>query len=550
MLKNKISILSSSYIIPNHYSWKDNFKNEKIFDFKYVNNLNHGFHKVPRENILFSLIFVNDLINENKIYNNTEIKQISRSIINLVKIRLKTSNSPIIIFLVNYKSNNIFDYLSKKNHSEIIFDTLFNELLVLSKNYSNLILLNFNSLIENSKKNIFDQRNWYLANCRLSSDGHDLVCSSLKKIINKINSPAKKALILDCDNTLWGGIIGEDGIKNIKLGQDGIGKAFLDFQKKIKKITQNGTLLCIASKNNYEDVIDVLKNHNQMQIKKEDLVSIKVNWKEKYLNIKEIATDLNISLDSMVFWDDNPLERSKIKKFLPEVHVVNPDKEVVNWPEQINNLDIFSKIKNTKEDKNKFKQYKIRSRFIDEKKIAKDEIKYLNSIKLNPKIINLNKDNIARAAQMSQKTNQFNLRTIRYSISDIQQLSKKKNIYIKLVELSDLYGDHGIVGLIILKKINNSSILIDTFLISCRVFGRHLETWMIYQIKKICKKMSIKNIYGEHILTPKNKNICKNFFLNHSFNKNKTKISIKSKKGDLYYSDIKNIKNNMIKVYD
>ena len=152
MLKNKISILSSSYIIPNHYSWKDNFKNEKIFDFKYVNNLNHGFHKVPRENILFSLIFVNDLINENKIYNNTEIKQISRSIINLVKIRLKTSNSPIIIFLVNYKSNNIFDYLSKKNHSEIIFDTLFNELLVLSKNYSNLILLNFNSLIENSKK--------------------------------------------------------------------------------------------------------------------------------------------------------------------------------------------------------------------------------------------------------------------------------------------------------------------------------------------------------------------------------------------------------------
>jgi len=231
-------------------------------------------------------------------------------------------------------------------------------------------------------------------------------------------------------------------------------------------------LLCISSKNNLDDVMKVFDNHEEMQISKDDLLSIKVNWKEKHLNIREIAKDLNLSLDSIVFWDDNPLERSKVKKFLPEVHVIEPDENIINWPTQLENIEIFSKIKITKEDKNKTNQYKIRSKFVDEKKIANDEIKYLKSIKLKPKVIDLNKDNISRASQMTQKTNQFNLRTKRYSIKDILNLSKNKKIQIKLIDLKDLYGDHGIVGLMILKKIDKHSIFIDTFLISCRVFGR------------------------------------------------------------------------------
>ena len=315
--------------------------------------------------------------------------------------------------------------------------------------------------------------------------------------------------MLDCDNTLWGGIVGEDGINNILLGQDGIGKAYVDFQRKIKKLSQQGVLLCISSKNNTKDVMEVFNNHKQMQISKNDLVSIKVNWKEKYLNIKEIAKDLNLSLDSIVFWDDNPLERNKVKKFLPEVYVVEPDQNIINWPTQIENFELFSKIKVTKEDKNKIKQYKIRSKFIDEKKIATDEIKYLKSIKLEPKVINLNKDNIARASQMTQKTNQFNLRTKRYSMNDILKLNKKEYTEIKLISLKDLYGDHGIIGLMIL-KIDKYSIFIDTFLISCRVFGRYLETWMLYEIKKFVKK-GIKKIYGEHIVTDKTKLFVKIF---------------------------------------
>ena len=280
------------------------------------------------------------------------------------------------------------------------------------------------------------------------------------------------------------------------------------------------------------------------------MLSIKVNWKEKYINLKEISKELNLSLDSMVFWDDNPLERNKIKKFLPEVYVVEPDEQITNWPEQLVNLDIFSKINVTKEDRNKLIQYKIRSKFVNEKKLANDELSYLKSIKLKPKILKLSKDNLSRASQMTQKTNQFNLRTKRYSINDIQKLEKNSNYIIRLVELSDIYGNHGIVGLIILEKIDKNSIFINSFLISCRVFGRYLETWMLYEIKKICEKQKIPKIIGEHLFTQKNLSICKDFFQNHSFKKITKDLKINKIKGITFEINTKNLANNKIKAYD
>ena len=550
MNQEKITIISTSYLIPNHYSWSDQFDKSEILNFEFINNFSSGFYKSSKNSLLFCKIFINDLIDDNKNYSKKDFEKVINTIVKLINYRLKTSNNSLIIFISNRKKNNIFDQLSIKNTSEIFFEMILNRLIKISKKKTNLIILNFNNIIENSNYDIFDERNWYLANCRLSSDGLELVAKNLNIIYKKLNNPSKKVLILDCDNTLWGGIIGEDGIDNILLGQDGIGKAFLDFQKRIKLLSLGGTLLCISSKNNLSDVMEVFSNHNQMQIKKKDILIIKANWKEKYLNIKEIASELNLSMDSMVFWDDNPLERNKIRKFLPEVFVVEPDAEVTNWPKQLNEIDLFSKIKVTKEDKNKLEQYKIRSKFINEKNEKSDEIKYLQSIKLKPKFISLNKDNIARAAQMTQKTNQFNLRTKRYSISDIQKLSRKKDFIINLVELKDMYGDHGIVGLIILKKIKKKTVFIDTFLISCRVFGRYLETWMMYQIKKRCSLINIVDVYGEHIMTSKNKNICIDFYNSHSFKKIKLKDNFIKNDGQVYFSNIKKIKNDRIKIYD
>lgn len=381
-----------------------------------------------------------------------------------------------------------------------------------------------------------------MANCRLSSRGIEILSECLNKIIKKIYLPSKKVLVLDCDNTLWGGIIGEDGIKSILIGQDGIGKAFLDFQKNIKRLLDKGVILCIASKNNHADVLNVFKKHQEMQLKEKDIISFKVNWREKHLNLLEISKDLDIGLDSMVFWDDNPLERQKMRLALPDVFTVEPEQDVIYWPDQLNKLELFSNFKITDEDKKKQYQYKIRSKFVEGKNNARNEITYLKKIKLKVKKINLLKGNISRASQMTQKTNQFNLSTKRYSILDIQKIDNNKNNRISLFQISDIYGDHGIVGMFILKEKNKNTIFIDTFLLSCRVLGRYLETWMLYSIKK--KYGKNVDIYAEYISTEKNI-LAKEFLENHNF-----KLVKKNKKTSLYKIKGYNINSKVMKIYD
>ena len=279
-----------------------------------------------------------------------------------------------------------------------------------------------------------------------------------------------------------------------------------------------------------------------MQLKEKDIISFKVNWKEKHLNLLEISKDLDIGLDSMVFWDDNPFERQKMRAALPDVFTIEPEQDVIYWADQLNKLELFFNFKITDEDKKKQYQYKIRSKFVEGKNNAQNEITYLKKIKLKAKKINLLKGNISRASQMTQKTNQFNLSTKRYSILDIQKIDNNKNNRISLFQISDIYGDHGIVGMFILKEKNKNTIFIDTFLLSCRVLGRYLETWMLHSIKK--KYGKNVDIYAEYIPTEKNI-LAKKFLENHNF-----KLVKKNKKTSLYKIKGYNINSEVMKIYD
>ncbi len=402
---------------------------------------------------------------------------------------------------------------------------------------------------------IFDRRNFYLANSRISVEGLEILIRDLGLVLNRIYKPSKKLLILDCDNTLWGGIVGEEGIEHIKLGQDGIGKAFLNFQKTIKLLSNQGILLAISSKNNEKDVLNIFEKHESMQIKKNDIINFKINWDEKYKNILKISKELDLGLDSFVFWDDNPFERDKIKKNLPEVLTVEPNDDVVHWPDQLKELTELSKFSVTKEDEIKVKQYKIRSKFVTEKRKFSDEIYYLKSIKLKATRINIDESNITRAVQMTQKTNQFNLRTIRYTNDEINKIANQKKNISFLVKLKDIYGDHGIISLLLAKKLDNKSIFIDTLLISCRVLGRNLGTWVLRELKNMASKLGYENIYAEYIETNKNI-ICKSFYQNHNFEeikKNKYDFEKKYKlniKGKIYKLNLKYLNIEAASVYD
>ena len=373
--------------------------------------------------------------------------------------------------------------------------------------------------------NIFDKRNYYLSKNPLSSKGLSILANVINRTIIKNKFKNAKLLILDLDNTLWGGVIGEDGIEKIQLGQDGIGEAFVDFQKKIKELNNKGLLLAIASKNNYEDAINVITNHNSMILKKENFAAIKINWNEKFDNIKAISTDLSLGMESFVFWDDNPIERDKIKKICPEVQVIDPPEDVSEWIDCFEDIDFIHKVKSTSEDKIKSNQYKIRAKFVDDLKNNKDNIDQLiSNLKIKSKFIKINKSNLDRSEQLCEKTNQFNLTTKRYNAKQISNFSKSKKNICNLVSIKDIYGDHGIIAFYNVELGKNSAKL-DLFLMSCRILGRKLENKIIDQIIKELKKRKLKKLYAEYIPTNKNA-LCKEFLPNYGFQllkKNKNK---------------------------
>ena len=550
----RLVISSSSFIYSEHPAW-DSLSSKFNINFEYVGNFASSFLLKDKSDLLVSIIFATDLFDENisPYLNDKKIQEVCEPIINLIVKKIKYSKSPLIIAMSGKSTYNIITSVFQIPAAQKIFNYISQKINLLQKKYNNIYFINLDYKFSHYGGNrIFDKRNWYLANSKISVEGLELIIEDVKKVINRIYLPPKKLLILDCDNTLWGGVLGEDGIKSISLGQDGMGKAFADFQKTIKSLLNQGVLLAIASKNNEKDVLEVFEKHKSMEIKKKDIINFKVNWKEKSENIREISEELDLSLESFVFWDDNPFERDKVKKNLPQVLTIEPNDEVVYWPAQLRELDELSKFRVKQKDKKKLKQYKIRSKFLTKKKNYSDEGDYLKSIKLSATSIKINQSNISRAAQMTQKTNQFNLRTIRYTQSEIEKINRDKKNLIFLVNLKDVYGDHGIIAILIAKNIDNKSIFIDTCLMSCRILGRNLETWILKQLKKVAQKRGIIHVYGEYIQTKSNK-MCESFFSNHNFKKIKTTKELSKKikiKGILYYSKINDMDINLADVYD
>ena len=506
LIRSSSNILSHSGIID-----KYNLKNRILFsDYgELFSNLKTSYNN---EAIIVFLQDLIDIYNINKKNNTLKIKIFLKNI----EYKLKNKSKKFILLFSTFDHLNVLNNLKHLNSYEENKKKILNQLYKLTKKNENFYLIDLDkAFATEGYNNIFDNRNYYLTRCRLSLNGLDILFKNIKLVIERIYVSNKKILLLDCDNTLWGGVLGEDGFQNITIGTDGIGLAFLDFQKTIKYLKNRGILLGLVSKNDENDVKKVLKEHSSMILKNSDITTFKVNWNEKYKNIKEISEELSLGLDSFVFWDDNPVEREKVRINLKDLEVIEPDKDISNWSKQLLEYPGFTKFKTTKEDLNKTKQYKNRSLFISNKNKSKNETEYLKSISLKPSIVRLAKDNLQRAEQLCQKTNQFNFTTKRYNIDQLRKLNKTHNCF--LVSLSDIYGYHGLIALLVLKD-SNKEILIDTFIMSCRILGRNVENWILYQIVKIAKKKKIKFIYSDYKRSEKNL-IAKNFLENNNFKK-------------------------------
>jgi FkbH-like protein len=400
------------------------------------------------------------------------------------------------------------------------------------KTLSNVKIVDVLSMVINKGvSRLFDERMYYIAKNHWSFSGLQDIVDLYSRYLNAFLGKRKKCLVLDLDNTLWGGIIGDDGIDNIGLSNDGPNKAFYDFQREILKLHERGVLLAVCSKNSEDIALDAIENHPHMLLRKEHFLSIRINWNNKAQNIQEIASEINIGLDSLVFLDDSPFEREVVSSKLPDVLVPELPKEFSEYPNFIRDLKVFDFLTLSQDD---FIRNDIYKANISREKLKVNTINiedFYYSLEMELSIGEITNSQIVRISQMTQKTNQFNLCTKRYSESDIKRFVQNHDHRVYQLTLKDKFGDNGIVGCAIV-NMTGATAFIDTYILSCRAMGRTVETAMLNYIIDDAKKSGIHDLIGEYIPTKKNVP-CKNFYMDHDFldmNKGTWGISIETYK--------------------
>lgn len=373
------------------------------------------------------------------------------------------------------------------------------------KNDHQVFVFDYNNFISKiGKRNIFNPKLYYLGDMKFSLEYLPELCEEYSGYIKPLMHLTKKCLVLDLDNTLWGGIIGEDGLNGIKLGPTPEGRPFWEFQKYILSLHNQGVILAINSKNNPADALEALRKHPYSVLKEEHFASIQIDWNDKVSKMKKIAQEINIGLDSLVFIDDDKANREMVKGALPEVSVVEMPEDPAAYIKKLESITDFNRFEITEEDKKKGKMYGEERKRLELKKTAPNLDEYLKGLEIKITIKKADKFNLPRIAQLINKTNQFNTTTIRYSEEEVEKMSKDKKYCILSVSAEDRFGDNGIVGAVIIKKGETKIWEITSFLLSCRVIGKEIEKAILAFIMKKAKKDRASLVAGNFIKTAKN----------------------------------------------
>ena len=366
-------------------------------------------------------------------------------------------------------------------------------------------------------KNYFDSRLWHIGKAPFTREAYKEIAKEYLRFIRALKGKNKKCLVLDCDNTLWGGIIGEDGINRIRIGATYPGSAFREFQQVILNLYNKGVILAICSKNNEKDVIEVLDKHPDMVLRSKHFAAMRINWKDKAENLKGIARELNIGLDSLVLIDDSAFEINMVRQMLPEVTTIKLPRDPSVFKDLISSCGLFDTLLLSEEDRRRNEMYRAeseRNRAMSDFSAAGIEDYYQN---LEMKVTIKAADDFAipRISQLTQRTNQFNLTTKRYSEVQIEELSHLPDYEVLYLQLQDRFGDSGIVGVAIL-KFEAYTAEIDSFLLSCRVIGRGIEDALLKVCMDIASKRGSKVITGTYLPTEKNSQV-ENFYKERNF---------------------------------
>lgn len=352
---------------------------------------------------------------------------------------------------------------------------------------------------------VHDDRTYFVGKLPFAVKMLPYVAKMVVDQILAIKGKVRKCVVLDLDNTLWGGVIGDDGLENIQIGELGQGQAFSRLQSWLLELRKRGILLAVCSKNEEDAARLPFEKHPEMILKLDDIAMFVANWEDKASNIRRIQETLNIGMDSLVFLDDNPFERQLVQSMIPEICVPDLPEDPSEYLPYLKSLNLFETASFSSEDAGRTKQYQEEAaRTSLQQQFASYE-EYLKSLSMKAQCKPFDSFHYPRIAQLSQRSNQFNVRTIRYTEADVEALANDPEAITIYVTLEDKFGDYGLISVIVLKKKTEDTLFVEEWLMSCRVLRRGVEELVADTIVKRAMEAGYRYVEGEYLATAKNK---------------------------------------------
>ena len=349
-----------------------------------------------------------------------------------------------------------------------------------------------------------DPKLYYVAKMPISLAALPAAAKLVVDVVRSLQGAVKKCLVLDLDNTLWGGVIGDDGLSGIQIGELGTGHAFSDFQRWLKELKNRGILLTVCSKNNEDTAKEPFEKHPEMVLRLEDFSMFVANWEDKARNIRTIQQALNIGMDSMVFLDDNPFERELVRTMIPEITVPELPEDPALYLQYLRGLDLFETASYSREDAGRTEQYREKAQRAAFEAAFQSYDDYLEALQMRASAAAFDPFHYPRIAQLTQRSNQFNLRTVRYTEAEIEALAQDDSRIGLYFTLKDKFGDHGLISVVVLEKQPEDTLFISEWLMSCRVLKRGMEEFIVDKILSVAAQQGFRRVVGEYIPTPKN----------------------------------------------
>jgi FkbH-like protein len=359
----------------------------------------------------------------------------------------------------------------------------------------------------------YDECKWLTMRMPIASEHVKHLANEWLRFVHPLIGKVCKALVMDLDNTLWGGVIGEDGMEGIQVGPEYPGAAYQALQRVILDLYHRGIILAVCSKNNLADATEALENHPGMILRPHHFATFRINWNDKAQNLREIAAELNIGIDALALLDDSPVERERVRMELPEVTVIELPQDPMKYSEALRMAPVFERLVLSDEDRERGRYYAEQRQREEMEKSATSLEDFYQSLRQEVEIASVTTATLTRVAQLTQKTNQFNTTTRRYTEQQVSALAASPDWNVYSIRVKDCFGDNGIVGVVIVHDTSDVS-EIDTFLLSCRVIARTIETAILSFLADRARAHDIKQLRGWFLPTKKN-SPAKEFYREH-----------------------------------